>query len=215
MACNFDLRSPWNLDSRVKAKLRGTFFDSISEQFLKGYRQCHIFQSFIKDCYDKKKKKFTFGLNDDVGLYFGLQDVFALSGIPVDGKPLICEDQDTELLCRKYLGIPYKDEKKAMRVPKKWLRSSFEEVPEDATEEMVGYHVRAYLLYLIGSTILPHSENKLDYPAYWLQFLDDLNPCNLNGVAWGAAVHCRLITGLERKSYSYRPYWLFEVFYTF
>ncbi|GKA99794.1 hypothetical protein Tco_0827788 [Tanacetum coccineum] len=74
-----------------------------------------------------------------------------------------------------------------MRVKRKWLKDNFEKVPSDETEETLSFYVRAYILHLIGTFILPDVNNSSHYPAYWLCFLKDLNPGALHGVAWGAA----------------------------
>ncbi|GJT72813.1 hypothetical protein Tco_1032099 [Tanacetum coccineum] len=76
-----------------------------------------------------------------------------------------------------------------MRVTRNWLTKTSELVLEDATEETLLYLIRAYLLYLIGSIILPDYDNLHEYPTYWLQFLKDPNPRKLNGVAWGNVTH--------------------------
>ena len=113
-------------------------------------------------------------------LYFGLQDVSTLSGMPVDGKAVICDDVATEILCKRYLATfdesAFKSKKTEgklkkglpMKLFKNWLREKFEKVPDEAPEETLVYHVRAYLLHLIGTFILPDYENPAEYQANWL-----------------------------------------------
>lgn len=221
---NFDLKNRWEPNAKVLEQLKGSFFYSIAQ--LKPYKQCHIFQEFIQECYNKNTKTFSFGLNNDVELYFGLQDVYALSGMPVDGRPIVCDDIETEKLCRQYLGTfdesACKSKKSAgklkkvssMKVSREWLRKNFKNVPNEATNETLQYHVRAYLLYLIGTVILPDNDNPREYPAYWLQFIKDLNPRKLDGVAWGAAAHCMLTnTFTKKRAYVHGPWWLYELFF--
>lgn len=220
---NFDLRNRWEPNAKVLEKLKGSFFYSIAQ--FKPYKQCLIFQKFIQDCYNKNTKTFSFGPDNDVGLYFGLQDVYALSGMPVDGRPIVCNDVNTELLCRKYLGTFDKCKSKSagkskkvssMKVSRDWLKKKFEKVPDEATGETLHYHVRAYLLYLIGTVILPDNDNPAQYPAYWLQFIKDLNPRKLDGVAWGAAAHCMLTNCFTKERVNvHGPWWLYEVCYIF
>ncbi|KAL8214895.1 hypothetical protein R6Q57_004344 [Mikania cordata] len=176
------------------------------------YRQCHIFQTFIRDCYDNNMKTFIFGSNRDIHLYFGLEDIYALSGIPVDGDPVICNDIPTEELCMKMLGSYELFAKKKMQVSKAWLRQSFEAVPVYLTEKTLIYHVWAYLLYLIGTRILPNSDNSLYFPTYWLQFLEDVSDCGLNSVAWGTAAHCLLTSTITSNNGTgfLGPSWLYE-----
>ncbi|KAL8255330.1 hypothetical protein R6Q59_033551 [Mikania micrantha] len=136
------------------------------------YRQCHIFQTFIRDCYDKNTKTFTFGPDRDIHLYFGLGDIYALSGISVDGNPVICNDISAQELCMNMLGSYELSGKKKMQVSKAWLRQFFEAVPADLTQKALIYHVRAYLLYLIGTRIPSNSDTSLYFPAYWLCITD-------------------------------------------
>ncbi|KAD4888914.1 hypothetical protein E3N88_20987 [Mikania micrantha] len=104
------------------------------------YRQCHIFQTFIRDCYDKNTKTFTFGPDRDIHLYFGLGDIYALSGISVDGNPVICNDISAQELCMNMLGSYELSGKKKMQVSKAWLRQFFEAVPADLTQKALIYH---------------------------------------------------------------------------
>ncbi|KAK6914752.1 Aminotransferase-like, plant mobile domain [Dillenia turbinata] len=65
-----------------------------------------------------------------------------------------------------------------------WLRSSFSNCPEDANMEVTLQHTRAYILYLMGSTIFSTTTgNKV--PVMYLQFLEDFD--TVGNYAWGAA----------------------------
>ncbi|KAD4888404.1 hypothetical protein E3N88_20477 [Mikania micrantha] len=206
----FGVTKPWQVDKSFIEKLEGSFFHSIAK--MTPYRQCHIFQTFIRDCYDNNTRTFTFGPDRDIHLYFGLEDIYALLGIPVDENPVICNDISTQELCMKMLGSYELSGKKKMQVSKAWLRQSFEAASADLTEKTLIYHVRTYLLYLIGTRILPNSDNSLYFPAYWLQFLEDVNACGLNNVAWGAAGHCLLTSTITSNSSTgfLGPSWLYE-----
>ncbi|KAD5960280.1 hypothetical protein E3N88_11752 [Mikania micrantha] len=210
---SFDITSPWKVDPRVLRKLEGSFFHSIAN--MKAYKQCHVFQGFIKDCYDTTTRTFTFGSDRNIRLYFGLEDVYALSGMPVDGKPIICDDIPTEKLCMDMLGSYKLCGGKKMQISKTWLRQTFEAVPEDLTDLELTYHVRAYLLYLIGTKILPNSDNSIYFPAYWLQFLENVNAFGLNSFAWGVAAHCLLTSTISSNTSDgfLGPSWLYEMFF--
>ena len=80
----FDLRNPWKVDCRLKKLLEGSFFYQLIDMV--PYTQKTTFQSFITDCYDKSSRTFTFGRDRQIQLYLGLQDIFAISGFPVDGS---------------------------------------------------------------------------------------------------------------------------------
>ncbi|GJT71236.1 serine/threonine-protein phosphatase 7 [Tanacetum coccineum] len=140
-----------------------------------------------------------------------MQDVFALSGFPVNGEPLVCKDEVTKDLCDRYLGEHDENAKRSMRLKRRWLKENFEKVPSDVDEEKLAFYVRAYILHLIGTFILPDVNNRSHYPAYWLCFLEDLRPHALQRVAWGAAAYCKLTWELKNDATSFvGPWWLYE-----
>ncbi|GKC92420.1 serine/threonine-protein phosphatase 7, partial [Tanacetum coccineum] len=178
---------------------------------MKSYNQCSVFQEFIRSYYSNDEKAFVFGPNKKVSLFFGLQDVFALSGFPVNGEPLVCDDEVTKDLCDRYLGEHDKNAKRSMRLSRRWLKEKFEKVPSDVDKEKLAFYVRAYILHLIGTFIMPNVNNRSHYPAYWLCFLEDLRPHALQRVAWGAAAYCKLTWELQNDATSFvGPWWLYE-----
>ncbi|KAI3510665.1 hypothetical protein L1887_17797 [Cichorium endivia] len=98
----------------------------------------------MKLCYDRESKTFTFGRDRNIHLYFGLEDVYYIGGIPVDREPILCDDEKTEVLCTKYLGECDDYNIKKMMVRKKWLRERFEEVSENTSKGQLDYYVRAH-----------------------------------------------------------------------
>ncbi|KAI3510650.1 hypothetical protein L1887_17782 [Cichorium endivia] len=95
----------------------------------------------MKLCYDRESKTFTFGRDRNIDLYFGLEDVYYIGGIPVDREPILCDDEKTEVLCTKYLGECDDHNIKKMMVRKKWLRERFEEVSENTSEGQLDYYL--------------------------------------------------------------------------
>nr|GEV21888.1 hypothetical protein [Tanacetum cinerariifolium] len=79
---SFDMRLSWKVDNRIREILKGSFFHPHIDMV--PYVQKTTFQSFIQDCYDKSSRTFTFGRDRKLELYLGLQNVFAISGFPVD-----------------------------------------------------------------------------------------------------------------------------------
>ncbi|GKE04433.1 serine/threonine-protein phosphatase 7, partial [Tanacetum coccineum] len=208
---SFDMRHPWKVDNRIRNILEGSFFHPLIDMV--PYVQKTTFQSFIQDCYDKSSRTFTFGRDRKLKLYLGLQDVFAISGFPVDGsRPIICEDINTKQICIDMLGTYEEEPKMKMKVSKRWLKDTFEAVPEDISEDAIAPYVRGYLLYLIGTKVLPNCDKPTYYPVYWLQFLEDLSPSKLNDVAWGAAAIAMLHTSLgsDRRENVKGPIWIVE-----
>nr|GEV33105.1 serine/threonine-protein phosphatase 7 long form homolog [Tanacetum cinerariifolium] len=120
-----------------------------------------------------------------------------LIGFPVDGsRSIICEDINTKQICIYMLGTYEEKPKMKMKVSKRWLKDTFEAVSEDISEDAIAPYVRGYLLYHIGTKVLPNYDKPTYYSVYWLQFLEDLSPSKLNDVAWGAAALAMLHTSL-------------------
>ncbi|GJR64769.1 serine/threonine-protein phosphatase 7 [Tanacetum coccineum] len=208
---SFDMRHPWKVDNRIRNILEGSIFHPLIDMV--PYVQKTTFQSFIQDCYDKSSRTFTFGHDHKLKLYLGLQDVFAISGFPVDGsRPIICEDINTKQICIDMLGTYEQEPKMKMKVSKRWLKDTFEAVSEEISGDAIAPYVRGYLLYLIGTKVLLNCDKPNYYPVYWLQFLEDLSPSKLNDVAWGAAALAMLHTSLGsdgRKNVK-GPIWIDE-----
>uniref|UniRef100_A0A803QLQ4 Aminotransferase-like plant mobile domain-containing protein n=1 Tax=Cannabis sativa TaxID=3483 RepID=A0A803QLQ4_CANSA len=96
----------------------------------------------------------TFHLN--VGeMTVTLKDVALLLGLAIDGEPVIGTTYTTcQFVCEKYLGkAPESGYTSGGMVKLSWLKEFFSRCPEDAPLEIIERHTRAYLLYLVGSTI--------------------------------------------------------------
>ncbi|KAL9673647.1 hypothetical protein QQ045_029908 [Rhodiola kirilowii] len=59
------------------------------------------------------------------------------------------------------------------------------ELPADATNEVVHRYARAYMLVMLGSSLLPDSSGN-DVSLHYLPLLADLNA--ISGYSWGAVV---------------------------
>ncbi|PWA92309.1 serine/threonine-protein phosphatase 7 [Artemisia annua] len=151
-------------------------------------------------------------------MYLGLEDVFAISGFPIDGsRPIVCEDIDTKKICVDMLGTYDEEGKMKMKVSKRWLKDTFEAVPENISEDVIAHYVRGYLMYLIGTKILPNCDLPTHYPVYWLKFLKDLSPSKLIDVVWGAAALAMLHTSLgsDKRKNVKGPIRILNVFFKF
>ncbi|XP_023899149.1 protein MAIN-LIKE 2 [Quercus suber] len=127
----------------------------------------------------------TFHLN--VGeMTVTLKDVALLLGLAIDGEPVIGITYTTcSSVCEKYLGrAPESGYTSGGMVKLSWLKEFFFRCPEDAPIEVIEQHTRAYLLYLVGSTIFSTTTgNKV--PVMYLPLFDDFEQCGK--YAWGAA----------------------------
>ncbi|KAF7815767.1 protein MAIN-LIKE 2 isoform X1 [Senna tora] len=140
----------------------------------------------------------TFHLN--VGeMTVTLKDVALLLGLAIDGEPVIGITYTTcSSVCEKYLGrTPESGYTSGGMVKLSWLKEFFSRCPEDAPIEVIEQHTRAYLLYLVGSTIFSTTTgNKV--PVMYLPLFENFERCGQ--YAWGAAALAFLYRALGNAS---------------
>ncbi|KDP29895.1 hypothetical protein JCGZ_18464 [Jatropha curcas] len=115
-----------------------------------------------------------------------LQDVALLLGLAIDGKPVIGITHTTcSSICERLLGkAPDSNYASGGMVKLSWLKEFFSQCPEDALTEEVERCTRAYLLYLVGSTIFSTTTgNKV--PVMYLPLFENFEEAG--NYAWGAA----------------------------
>lgn len=140
----------------------------------------------------------TFHLN--VGeMTVTLEDVAYLVGLAIDGEPVIGVTYTTcDSVCEKFLGkAPESGYTSGGMVKLSWLKEYFSQCPEDASAEDVERHTRAYLLYLVGSTIFSTTTgNKV--PVMYLPLFENFDQAGK--YAWGAAALSFLYRALGNAS---------------
>lgn len=140
----------------------------------------------------------TFHLN--VGeMTVTLEDVAYLIGLAIEGEPVIGLTYTTcDEVCQKFLGkAPDRGYVSGGMVKLSWLKEFFSQCPEDAPDEVIERHTRAYLLYLVGSTIFSTTTgNKV--PVMYLQLFEDFDQAGK--YAWGAATLAFLYRALGNAS---------------
>ncbi|KAK7316722.1 hypothetical protein RJT34_00392 [Clitoria ternatea] len=140
----------------------------------------------------------TFHLN--VGeMTVTLKDVALLLGLAIDGEPVIGITYTTcSSVCEKYLGrSPETGYTSGGMVKLSWLKEFFSRCPEDAPLEVIEQHTRAYLLYLVGSTIFSTTTgNKV--PVMYLPLFENFDRCGQ--YAWGSAALAFLYRALGNAS---------------
>lgn len=73
------------------------------------------------------------------------------------------------------------------------LKETFEKPGEDATDEVINHHVRAYVLFLIGCFVCPLKDTQAS-----TLFLNNLeNVKEIGSYAWGAALLSYLNRGMQ------------------
>lgn len=117
-----------------------------------------------------------------------LDEVSLLLGLAVDGKPVVVgvkeRDEDPSQVCQRLLGKLPQGELSGNRVTARWLKESFAECSKGATKEEVEFHTRAYLIYLVGSTVFATTDPSKISVDYLLLFEDFERA---GEYAWGAA----------------------------
>ncbi|XP_048434401.1 protein MAIN-LIKE 2 isoform X2 [Pyrus x bretschneideri] len=140
----------------------------------------------------------TFHLN--VGeMTVTLKDVALLLGLAIDGDPVIGITHTTcNSVCDRYLGkVPESSYTSGGMVKLSWLKEFFSHCPKDAPLEVIECHTRAYLLYLVGSTIFSTTTgNKV--PVMYLPLFENFDNCGR--YAWGAAALSFLYRALGNAS---------------
>jgi len=126
-----------------------------------------------------------------------LEDVAVLLGLPIDGNvvtgPTIV--QDIFLMFHEHLGIispPTVIRGNSIRVS--WLNSTFQQLPQNANNNVIVQYARAYILTLIGSILVPDTSTARVHVMCLLKLVD-LNV--VNNYSWGSAVLARLYRGLD------------------
>ncbi|XP_031255458.1 protein MAINTENANCE OF MERISTEMS-like [Pistacia vera] len=188
---HMELLKDWRLDDRVKSFLcNSRIYKYISE--LDAVRVDTKLVSFLCNSYEDGH--FHIGNHR---LYLGLQDIFYLTGLPIDGKPVISNSQDIDGLCERLLGRipPKKNVVKSGYVGLKWLKEEFEEVNVPADSPDIHRYVRAYLLFVLGCVVFPGLPRH-QVPGDYLHLFDDLSA--IDDFAWGSAMLAHLHVALKR-----------------
>ncbi|CAN0913916.1 Protein MAIN-LIKE 2 [Linum grandiflorum] len=129
-----------------------------------------------------------------------LEDVALLLGLPIDGEPVLgVTHTSCKPVCERFLGkTPEAGYMSGGMVKLSWLKEYFSHCREDASLEEIERHTRAYLLYLVGSTIFSTTTgNKV--PVMYLPLFEDFEKAGK--YAWGAAALAFLYRALGKASH--------------
>ncbi|XP_021822726.1 serine/threonine-protein phosphatase 7 long form homolog isoform X2 [Prunus avium] len=191
----------WKLDKRVKQRIKDSGFDGLLRLTTFPVNHDLPLLSALVESYDVKSRCFVF---NGYKLVFGLEDVLYITGLPVDGNPVTGIDSKGNELCMKYLGRNVCDETRKGLTNSAWLRNNFEVVPEtiDQDSPEIEPYVRAFLLYLIGSIVVP-SYHGTNVPVMYLSLMENLQ--SIKDYAWGAALLAHLHISMENFKQPYSP----------
>ncbi|KAJ0075278.1 hypothetical protein Patl1_33525 [Pistacia atlantica] len=132
-----------------------------------------------------------------------LDEVARIIGLRVDGEAVVRDNSMSGShmeICGDLLGkVPNSDAKeiKGGMVKLSWLKDNFSDCPKDASNEEVEQRTRAFLLYLVGSTIFATTSGNL-VPLLYLPLFKDFE--NAGKYAWGAAALAFLYRQLGKAS---------------
>ncbi|XP_073225752.1 serine/threonine-protein phosphatase 7 long form homolog [Cicer arietinum] len=105
-----------------------------------------------------------------------------MCGIPVSGSIFV----NVKDVCQEYLGvIPPEGATKGNSIKLKWLKDTFDNVGENASEVEKQASCRAYILRMIGGLLMPDKSNNHVHLKY-LSILGDINKAS--HYSWGLAV---------------------------
>ncbi|KAH7848784.1 hypothetical protein Vadar_007853 [Vaccinium darrowii] len=126
-----------------------------------------------------------------------LQDVEVITGLPIDGKPVIGRtDLDWAQMVEELLGIRLEDgaKKRGHKVTLQWLRENFNgQVGENDTQVQIEQKARGYIMQLIGGVLAPDQSSSRVHLCY----LDLLRDLTIAGqYSWGSACLASLYQGL-------------------
>ncbi|KAJ0959797.1 hypothetical protein J5N97_000507 [Dioscorea zingiberensis] len=181
----------WDLTSEsVKGRVKEAGFDIVSS--IRYVRLDHALLTSFIERWRGETNTFHMPVGE---MTITLQDVEVLTGLRVDGRAVVANMyEDWENLCEELLGEVPEEIVKGM-VPISWLYSTFSVVSEQHKNE--DHVARAYILYLIGTRLMPYSSGNLVH-LKWLMFVADFEACG--EFAWGAAVLANLYHEMRRAS---------------
>ncbi|XP_012572767.1 serine/threonine-protein phosphatase 7 long form homolog [Cicer arietinum] len=116
-----------------------------------------------------------------------LEDVYYILGLNVSGLPVSGSNfVQVKQICQDYLGvIPPDGATKGNSIKLKWLKDTFDDVGENASELEKQASCRAYILRMIRGLLMPDKSNNRVHLKY-LSLLEDLN--KVSQYSWGSAV---------------------------
>ncbi|QCD81552.1 Aminotransferase-like [Vigna unguiculata] len=123
-----------------------------------------------------------FFLVNDICMNIMLEDVLFLTGLPIDGKPIIpafSRDEDAFSIFESNAKTLSLGELK---------RIACGQGPQN-------HKIYVVLLFIINCIIVPSGDGHLCHPTY-VQFIKELN--DVNGYAWGAALLSFLYHGMKK-----------------
>ncbi|KAL3636120.1 hypothetical protein CASFOL_020667 [Castilleja foliolosa] len=186
-------------NSRIVARIQHTCLYEYATNVvshLKSHEKLINLQSdligFLVDAYDKSNSTFVIDTNK---LYFGLEDIYYITGLPIMGNAICPKNEDFDDVILSLLGVERSevgaDQNSAegsvvsVYIWLAKLRNKFYEFPDEADIEVVDRYARAYLLYIIGTIVFP-AVHRSQVPIMYLELIANFD--EINSYAWGAGM---------------------------
>jgi hypothetical protein len=184
--------SNWTLDEKIKDRINGSGFEHLNN--ISTCRHHARLLESIASRFDAEKCIFQF---DNFHLLFGLKDVLYITGLHITGKPVTGIDDDPITWSQKCFGenlCMRKNNKLLGSIRLDVLKAKFMNVPDDASDEVLDRHARAYVCYMLGSSLFSTSAH--DYvPTMYLPLVFEVQ--KIKDYAWGAAALAHLYCSLK------------------
>ncbi|KAF1898215.1 hypothetical protein Lal_00032981 [Lupinus albus] len=115
-----------------------------------------------------------------------LEDVAYQLGLPIDGDIVAGPtNMDWNVVCHNLLGaVPNERQIVGQRIQMSWLDSTFQLLPDDATEIVIDQHARVFILMMIGGFLMLDTSG-LRVHLMYLLLLEDLS--ETYHYSWGSA----------------------------
>ncbi|MCI29219.1 serine/threonine-protein phosphatase 7 long form-like protein, partial [Trifolium medium] len=142
-----------SLHKKIKSLLKGSSFENLFECFLKygklrSVTHCRALMDALYKCFDQEDNTFNLG---QTKIYFGLEDVLMIIGLPIDGEPVTRIYDITKEECRELIGITPDT---SNRVSHGALVKIIENIKDTSSDGKVMQACRATALLGIACTII-------------------------------------------------------------
>ncbi|XP_068487148.1 protein MAIN-LIKE 1-like [Phaseolus vulgaris] len=142
------------LDQRVKRLIDHSGFGHLLK--FKHIDFNHVLITALVERWRTNTHTFHFPLGETTVI---LEDVELILGLPIDGQVVTgITSGDLISFYNQLLGfIPPSTAVKGNAIKLSWLNNTFQELPHNATDDVIAQHARAHILTLIGSLLMPDS----------------------------------------------------------
>ncbi|XP_071909769.1 protein MAIN-LIKE 1-like [Coffea arabica] len=158
---------------------------------------CHYLVQAFATKYNSNTQSFILGQENAVKLYFGLRDILQITGLPISGIPLVCQEARGEEIANEiFPNLVVHFEMKGFHL--KTLRDiATLKASDKEFAHPLDIRVRATVLYLLGCLIFPDS-SCTHVRAIYGYFVKDIN--KISEYAWGEACLVEIHHSLSKFS---------------